>query len=255
MKYENVQYDKKGQAIFRYGAKIGVNSKSKGLFEDGIEVYDGEYQNLPKLNKHNSDLIESKINNDPGYSPNFMKIVFSFYAKNGTFVKSDESILAMMKIIDIVNGTQLFIKRRGHFDLLFERIMNLPNLLEDIKDGKVECVEKINSLRGIDELSFVSKFCKFMNRFMNNENDDAYFIYDYYVKEAVNFYLDLYSIDFKFYRTKRDYNSYFAALSRIQSASKNEFGEELTKDQIDHIIWYYFKSFSKGSAVNNSENE
>ena len=123
-----------------------------------------------------------------------------------------------------------------------------------LNDGDVDLPDKIVEKCGTGFRSFSSKACKYLSRFLYNA--DSYYINDSYVRRALLFYLDHYGVehknkDGKEFKTSYqlddyDYTKYedlHYLLDKLREAARKEHGEALTRHQLDHIIWYCYKSF------------
>ncbi len=254
--------------------------------------------NIVLLNKHNADIVEYLIKNDPDYIP-FAKYIFEYFKNDkeigleGIKENQANSLLAIIREIDRDNSTNTwrygnkqaiinvveYIKKnsKDFFDHLESFDKNLPETIieEAGRAIRKDDEEKRNEIR-----SLASKICKYLYEyFCEGEAIDAgkksrghdgvgYYINDTYIRSALLFYLDYYEekVDgdkVKEYRkieedNKRrkssralydiSYNELYDMLNKLHNLSdevaKQEGKEKITKSELDHIIWYCYKSFN-----------
>ena len=123
------------------------------------------------------------------------------------------------------------------------------------KNAKFERKLKEKIKKGRSGLrSFASKVCKYLCEYLY-KNNDKYFVNDRYVRYALPFYLDNYDVlgfpnggEFKKLKTSSAFNNLLYSdlhkyLSALQDTVEKKEKVRLEKGEIDHIIWYSYKSY------------
>lgn len=246
----------KGHMKIKYNSPLQLDDGLNLLVTDkNIEI--DRTNNLVKLTKSNSKIIEKLIIDDYGY----ISLANMIYKQlcienNGSFPNTKSVWNALVRIIDLDNSTQVWRFHRHDFHNIIDYIIEPSNkFIDRLSCGDVSLVDEIkNSMQPVNIKSLPSKICKYTSEYMNF--GDNYFINDYYIRSMLPFYLDYYHVDWSnicdrnslTMKTRREALSYQVLFKLLNALLKkiNENGQEtLTKSELDHIIWYCYKSYSR----------
>ncbi len=240
----------------KYGSQLQLDNVLNSLVtRNNIEM--DRTNNLVKLTKSNSRIIEDLIRNDYGYIPFANMIYKQLCSENsGSFPNTTYAWSALVRIIDLDNSTQVWRFHRPDFHKIIDYIVDPSNnFIDRLSRGDVSLVDEIkNSMQPVDIKSLPSKICKYTSEYMNF--GDNYFINDYYVRSMLPFYLDYYHVDCsnicirscfetKTHREALPYQVLFDLLDALLVKINETEQEPLTKNELDHIIWYCYKSYSR----------
>ena len=245
--------------ILKYNDKIGVTEDFQKLLNKGVLTYENP-TNLVKLSLDNSIKIENMISNDDRYKFLFSKIVFDSCCELNTsthvkeFKRDRDSYTAVLIMIDSDNSTQVFGKNRKDFYRIINFIINdEERFYERLKNNDISLVNDLINQCSENLISFCSKVCKFLNQWMFN--GDGYYIYDYYVLNIIPYYLEYYKNNYsEEYKSlnidvskinDRDYCYFYNLLSKVHSLRNYEFKDSISKDLLDHIMWYSYRSYKQ----------
>ena len=132
------------------------------------------------------------------------------------------------------------------------------NFFNNLKSGCVGLPDEICNKCGNGLKSLSSKVCKYLFGFFQytntNGGDNKYYINDSYIRHALLFYLDYYGVN-KVAGSKKlkntgnvdslSYKELHHLLSELHKARDIKHNDGiLTKTELDHIIWYCYKSFT-----------
>lgn len=209
------------------------------------------------LNKFNSNKVEDAIKNDFAYV-NYVKMVCESIKANhgGVFPENDKaSIVALVKIIDYENSTDVWVHCNDSFFKMVEFIINPkhkfwddlkigdPNLvvrLTDFSKGKVWRKPRGKTEKEEKEAEFsslASKTCKYLAQYVLGK--DYYYINDKFIRKVLPYY-------FHYYLGKRisigrnEYIKLFNCMKELHDEISKT--DTLTKNELDHIMWYCYKS-------------
>ena len=248
--------DKNGKNILKYDFPIDSTNLSD-LISKGIDLYtDGIKNNLAKLSNANSAIVEYEVWHNPSYKCNFAKRIFDSYCVNGVFVRSDDAYFAVLRMIDNDNSTQVWQKHRSDFYNIYNYIIaNENDFYNRLNGGDITLISDLLSQCTCDFLSFISKICKYLNLWLFNRDD--FYIFDYYVLNIIPFYLDHYKTlypadyisnnieDLWLQINDRNYEVIFELLTFIHNCRDREFGDRISKDHLDHIMWYCYRNYAQ----------
>lgn len=206
------------------------------------------------LTEANATKIEELISKDPDCFP-FSQIIFNYFGYNNVINNNKMALFAVIREIDRDNNTNVwrYKKNRKSFNNLVNYIADPNNkFFEKLKKGYKDLPDIIckNCGNGLKSLS--SKVCKYLSEFA--EFGDNYYINDRFIRHALLFYLDFYGVKKvtssgkKINSTKEvdklSYENLFDLLQKLHSArDKKHQNQPITKNNLDHIIWYCYKSF------------
>ena len=202
--------------------------------------------NIVKLTKNNATKIEKTIKNDDDYFPFFSQI-FKSYELNDIKNNKNKALFACVREIDRDNNTNVWrykTNRKGFYDVI--NYMSSNKFWEALKKGNPELPDTLVKNGGTKSLS--SKICKYISEEMlkydNTFNPDSYYINDSVVRAVLLFYLDYYEIEHNTIKSisdvaKLNYSKLFDLLEHLRQKAD----ENLTRNELDHILWYCYKSF------------
>ena len=127
----------KAKPVIRYKEPLGLSDELRMLKDkEGLEI---DKNNLVELTKSNSEIIEKLIKEDDGYI-DFSKIVFEHvinengadFASNADQEKRKEAWTKLVRMIDLVNYTQVWRFKRDSLKELVNFIINDKNAVNII---------------------------------------------------------------------------------------------------------------------------
>ena len=247
------------KTVLKKYAEIETTSEFESLLNKSVSTYKKPC-NLVKLSLDNSIIVKNVINEDDRYRFLFSKIVFDSCCKFNDetkemeFKRDKDSYIAVLKMIDIDNSTLVYRFHKNDFYNIINFIMNDEDkFYARLKDDDITLVDDLTNVCSKNLISFCSKVCKFLNQRIFNH--DGYYIYDYYVSTIAYHYLDYYkifkpekyaSLDIKkSFLNDKNYQHFHFILSKIHEFRDNEFKDQISKHDLDQIMWYCYRSFSK----------
>ena len=212
------------------------------------------------LNKSNSKIIEEAIKKDSGYIQ-FSKRIYEYekIMNNNVFPRDNkQSILALVRMIDIENSTQVWRYDRNALNRMVDFICNsVNNFWDKLESGDVELVDKLTEAskdpsnvkkRSNGKKSLASKICKYLAEFEYKKYH--YYINDSFVRKVVIPYVH-------YYMSKKDYDevmemgapdswSYkqlFDVLDKLHKSIECNLksSQKINRSCFDHIMWYCYK--------------
>lgn len=215
-------------------------------------------KDFPKLTEKNVKLIDFIIKNDSNYRSDNDEINVTStlnLVKKYKNEQSKENLEKIIKSIDKQNSTHLSVSGNKKGDnkgiestvsYLYDEI-GVEKLNKQIKDGDNSLVDKIaiNSINNRYIISFASKFCTYMSRYMFN--DDKFSIYDGIMASILPYYYYRYSNDKeKIIITNKKiqnngYQWYSSIIDSVIKGAKNTENYEISRKDLDHLLWYYYK--------------
>lgn len=244
-----------------------VKDSKKYMFED--EEING--LKLVKLNHRNVALVEAIIRNDSKYinSSNIhANINVTKYGSLGYWLTQLKEILIFkiklssdgydykhvleqsINAIDRENSTHLNGDKIGREEIL-NRLLKLDknkliDMLKNPKDNNYKLVDLLakETTKGRRNYSFATKFCHYACYYLfeGKKEQDNFSIFDAILKNNIPNYCKKYNIQIsKKDLEKNDYNIYINVIDNIRKAAKKEYGEEISRNGLDHLIWYYHK--------------
>lgn len=225
---------------------------------DEILKFETIEKDFPKLIEKNVKLIDFIIKNDSNYrSDNDASNVSSTLnlVKQYKNEQSKENLEKIIKAIDKQNSTHLSVSgnKKGDnqgikntVDYIFDKI-GVDELNKQIKEGNSSLVDKIamNSINNRYVISFASKFCTYMSRYMFN--DDKFSIYDGIIASILPYYYYKYGDDKEKIiinnkiMQKKGYQWYSSIIDTVIKGATNIEKYEISRKDLDHLLWYYYK--------------
>ncbi|MBR2588671.1 MAG: hypothetical protein IKD77_05675 [Bacilli bacterium] len=225
---------------------------------DEVLKFEINENDLPKLVEKNVKLIDFIINNDSNYrSDNEENNALSTlnlvkqYKRN----PSKDNLEKIIKAIDKQNSTHLSVSGNNTGDnkgiektveYIYDKI-GLNELNERIKNGDTSLVDEIaiNAVNNRYIISFASKFCTYMSRYMFN--DDKFSIYDGIMARILPYYYFMYVdnkkrvvINNKIMK-KKGYEWYSSLIKQVIKQTKVKENYQISRKDLDHLLWYYYK--------------
>lgn len=153
--------------------------------------------------------------------------------ENGTHLNADKVGRKQItnRIIEIYNNDQLY-----------EWLINKDkeyNLFHKIEEKTEPDQEGMNSRINT---SYASKFCHYaaFYLFEGSEGQDSYSIWDRVLRKSLPLYFDKYQLDINEYNLN-NYIMYQKAIDIILAEAESEYGNRVSRNGFDHLLWYYYK--------------
>lgn len=229
-------------------------------------------EKLIALTRKNADFIEAVVKLDSNYAKDFdmtnkesTAYIFNEMQNGGSFEECVSNVIAE---IDKTNSTHLEAALDGR-KTMAKSVCSICHSVDDLKTElqKDFLAQNRNHILAVltdkikaknkdgfrYNLSFASKFCSYASEFL--KIDKRYSKYDNIVARALPTYSKIYlgkeesagAFLIQQYRTAEGlhyrldvYEKYATCIESILAKLKND-GIEISKDELDHIIWYSFK--------------
>jgi hypothetical protein len=200
------------------------------------------------LTKENAEKIENLIKSDDDYFP-FSQQLFNYYGLTRIKTNQDKALFAVAREIDRDNSTNVwrYNKNRNSFYNMINYISNPTNdFFNDLEKGTISLPDKIVEKCGSGLKSLSSKICKYLCEFSYQK--DNYYINDSYIRAMLLFYLDFYEVKHDEVKSINDvnlmsYETLYKWLEKLHEARNKKHQCKITKSELDHILWYCYKSF------------
>ena len=244
--------EKRDKGKIKYNSRAKIIQKSEEfdhlIKNNNIEVGNGENP-IVLLTEENAKIIENLIENDDDYFP-FSKVIFDYYGINKIKDNTDKSLFAVVREIDRDNNTNVwrYKKNRNNFHNMILYIMNpTSNFWGRLESGDIKLPDEIVSQCGTGLKSLSSKICKYLSEFAFKK--DNYYINDSYIRAMLLFYLDYYGVEHSELKSiekanNLTYTELYCWLKKLHNARDNKHNDKITKSELDHILWYCYKSFN-----------
>ncbi len=200
------------------------------------------------LTRNNADVIEKLLKDDNTYIP-FAKIVFDSFEKNAVMENKNKALFIVAREIDRDNNTNAWRYNKNHdsFNNMIKYISNKNNkFFERLNSGDQTLPDDIVEKCGTGVKSLSSKICKYLCEYIYNK--DNFYINDSVVRNMLLFYLDYYGVKHPKLKSiygvdNLKYSDYYELLSKLHTERNSKHKDSITKSELDHIIWYCYKSF------------
>ena len=198
---------------------------------------------LVLLNESNSVEVERLILEDSSYHFDETKNKFLSIWKRKNHRLNQDDWFNVVKAIATENSTRSSDVNMRYFAEFMDNEEN--DFLGKLEIGDLELVDKMlnyvtdkNNNRRKDK-SLASKICKYLNEWIFNST--SYSINDSFVRKVIPYYLKKWEIPWPLGRKKNlDDASYVQFMSLITALEEKV--PNLNKHQIDHILWYCYRS-------------
>lgn len=159
--------------------------------------------------------------------------------------KNYEVMLALIREIDRDNSTNVWrYGNKSKIEAVLDYIFKSSSFYGDLKSGRKKLPDILNESAGGGILSLSSKICKYLSEY--EFCADNFFIYDSYVRALIGFYYDEYVSKTHHFTTTKNitYEELFDLLEQIlKNARIKDSNPSLKRSELDHLIWYCYKSF------------
>ena len=161
----------------------------------------------------------------------------------------EDVIKNAVKTIDRENSTHLNADGQNGRDEISKRIIDSRKyLIQWLRDPKgtdyaiIEMIaKKTQGKNGRKNPSFASKFAHYACFYLFEGTDcqDNFSIYDGILRNALPRYLEEYGIENTI--IDGDYFSYQNAIDELRERAAQRYGEKLSRNGLDHLLWYFHK--------------
>jgi hypothetical protein len=233
--------------------------------------WDLDKNGFPALTERNVELVNFIIENDSSYrsasdknNPNSSAFLFDKKYAHGQFPMDFKTLLDVVTRIDQENSTHVSVssnkKAKGISNQgrkIMARKLSMVIDLEKRLAKPCPCLvdDIAKYVQGRNNFSFASKFCTYMcqGAFTGTNNQDNYSIFDTILSNALPYYAWVYlgknyavkgkSIIRKTYaeKGKTNYAGYQKLIDDIRDASEKIYSYPISRRDLDHLLWYYFK--------------
>lgn len=202
---------------------------------------------IVELTRKNADTIEGLIQKDDTYLP-FSEWISDHFGANAIMTDRD-ALFAVAREVDRDNSTNAwrYKKNRTAFNNMIEYIFDPSNnFFNRLNSGDETLPDEIVEQCGSGVKSLSSKLCHHLSNYLFGK--DNYYKNDSVVRSMLLFYLDYYGIDHKSIKSinavdNLTYNDYHNLLDELMYARNNMHNGTISRSELDHIIWYCYKSF------------
>ena len=234
-------------------------------------AFDLDQNGLPVLTEKNCRFAKALMRHDSNYripeDPESDAYRESYIGILEKGLPNDyDGMLRLVTSIDKYNSTHLASEGKKVGDKPMNRgrekttqiILNIENLGQKISNGDTDIIPTIaystGSKDGKKNVSFATKFCTYVSRVIYKK--DNYCIYDNVLAKILPYYAYIYLGDRRFYKTRKgitastmdadirqkvDYATYNQLIEDLIAAAKEKLGACITKEDLDTLLWYYFK--------------
>ena len=120
------------------------------------------------------------------------------------------------------------------------------NFFERLEEGDDSLPDKILHECDAGFKSLSSKICKYLCEYYCEK--DNYYINDSFIRAMLLFYLDYYEVEHTEVISigkvnSMSYKELHGWLTKLHEASNKKHQCKITKSELDHILWYCYKSF------------
>lgn len=214
-----------------------------------------DHNGFPALTRDNVRRIDFLIEHDSKYNFNRIKELIQRHKKT----QINNEILEIVKLIDVQNSTHQASQGKnggnGGREKTADAICKIDDFYTRLEKGDPKLVNEIakEAIEGRYTFSFASKYCTYVARYtFDGAAADNYSIYDKIICNILPYYAWYYtgtgeynkkdSIAKKFGKKDHgDYEGYRDLIDKIRDASKKRTDYHISREDFDHLLWYYFK--------------
>lgn len=201
------------------------------------------------LTKDNAEKIGHLVQQDDDYFP-FSRILFDHYGLDKIKTDEDRALFAVARELDRDNSTNIW-RYKTHQESFYKMISYIKetkNFFDRLELGDISLPDEIVTNCGPGLKSLSSKICKYLCEFAFPEKDH-YYINDSFVRRMLLPYLDHYSVKHpnigsSYAVDEMTYKQLHGWLEKLHQARNEKYNDSITKTELDHILWYCYKSFS-----------
>ena len=237
---------KKGDNYISYGGSTAYwLIQLKKHLDNGLVTFDKNlFEGLPE------SIMEQ-------WSVLFMKDVLKVRNNSAEEYSLEVAIYGTVSAIDRENSTHLTSdqnsnkKGNGRIELT-KRILKIWGSIErHLRQRHFSLIcylsKKTNNGQGRENYSFATKFCHYACYywFYGQPEQDNYSICDNVLRKAVAEYANVYGLHKHLNQgkefTEKDFANY-SLYSEVIDELRNKYGENISRNGFDHLLWYYHKS-------------
>lgn len=216
--------------------------------------------NVVEISKSNSCIIEADINKNPDFNSHFTKKICQYHlarlqGNQSDLQKDKEAIHDIVRMIDIENSTNAWRYKTNQLDKMVDYMVDPRNGFWDaLKKGNIDLVEKLRKSSGATAQtdgpkSLASKICKYCSEIFYSL--DHYYINDKVIRHVLPYYFYYYAnqksvkfnLNFSIDKmTEAQFNNAsYEDLFKWLDELKSKTCPCLTKNELDHILWYCYR--------------
>lgn len=204
--------------LIKYDVKLEIKKPTKNI--NRIKPQNKVYK-LHAISKNDVDDAYDKVKQDPIYGEEnrTIKAILNKFPNNNSL----EEVVCKICVIDVTHSTHVGIHKKN-FSLvdLAKKIMSIPNIDRRLKTGDLTLIDDIAYVKGVNLLSFASKYCTCHNQMIYDRDD--YFKYDSIVSKAIHY-------------RGRDFIEYSKKLDEIITSNRLSNIERI-REKLDLYYWY-----------------
>lgn len=213
-----------------------------------MEVEEYGENTIVLLTKNNASKIEEQIKRDDDYFP-FSKAIFDYYGKNKIMRNDERSLFAVIREIDRDNSTNVWrykTNRESFYGMISYIEKSENKFFSKLEEGDCKLPDDIVNKCGTAVKSLSSKVCKYLSEFIYAK--DNFYINDKVIRHMLLFYLDYYGVEHSELKSNHSVDSLtyvelYKWLEKLHIARNQKYKDTITKSELDHILWYCYKSF------------
>jgi hypothetical protein len=204
--------------LTKYDVKLEIKKPPKNI--NRIKPQNKVHK-LHAISKNDVDDAYDKVKQDPIYGEEnrAIKAILNKFPNNNSL----EEVVCKICVIDVTHSTHVGIHKKN-FSLvdLAKKIMFIPNIDRRLETGDLTLINDIAYVKGVNLLSFASKYCTCHNQMIYDRDD--YFKYDSIVSKAIHY-------------RGRDFIEYSKKLDEIITSNRLSNIERI-REKLDLYYWY-----------------
>ena len=204
--------------LTKYNLNIGSKKPSKNTNKVKSKTKLG---NLNTISKFVVEDTFNKVMQDPVYGEENRAVnaILNKFPNHNSL----EEVICKICVIDVTHSTHVGIHKKN-FSLvdLAKKIISIQNIDRRLETGDLTLIDDIAYVKGVNLLSFASKYCTCHNQMIYDRDD--YFKYDSIVSKAIHY-------------RGRDFIVYSKKLDEIITSNKLNNIERI-REKLDLYYWY-----------------
>ena len=256
---ENIKapkFTKKNLALIntflRYNSSYSAaENKEEGSYAAILEDLKEDFFDFDKSVKSSKKHKKDDYDEDGNLKDNLYRVIESIDRMNSTHLASEGQKTEDERKNNIK-------KNKGRVKTA-KKIREIKDFKTRLKDGDTNLIHEIASAGGKYNFSFATKFCAYVSRHVWGEKNNKYCIYDEVVQSILPYYIYHYVNPNNMeeycrknrngrveslisnWKTEDGYEKYINIINEIIEGIKREDKIDITYEQFDHMLWYYFK--------------
>ncbi len=219
-----------------------INYKSKIKLIKTINSNLTVENNIVLLTKDNAKIVEDKIEEDIRNKKEHTKKIIEDCKSTKSIddiIKDKDILLDVIKHIAKDNSTFTNLPNRFYrFDIIIEYMMDSNNeFFKRLKNGDINLPDEITCYS--NEKSLASKICQELAEYLYGK--DYYYKFDSVLCNMIPFYLDYYGVK-HYFKDKLSEKVSYVCFHNILDDLKSKVGSDITRKELDHIIWHSYKN-------------